>query len=263
MLSFSMAHLAVIRLRVTRPDERRPYRSPGRLPVRGHVLPPFAVLGLAGTGLAFVVVSALDPTVGAAGLAWLAFGIVIYVAFRRGQGLDLTSTVKVALPQPVVEREAEYESVLVAFDVDHFVPGAVATAQKLAARRRRGIHVLVTITVPNSAPIDAALPDRELAAQAIVEQARLLGGRRVSGHWEKVRAGQAGRLIVERARELRARAVVLPLPPRRRGSSVFGPTLEAVLTERPCRVIVESPPPDGTARAQTTRDRALVESGGS
>ncbi len=260
MLSFSMAHLAVIRLRVSAPDERRPYRSPGGVRVRGRVLPPFALLGLAGTGLSFIVVSALDPAVGLAGFVWLALGVAIYVAFRRSQGLDLTSTVKVALPQPIIEREAEYESVLVAFDVDHYAFGAIETAQKLAARRRRGIHVLVTITVPNSAPIDAELPERELAAQAIVEQARLLGGRRVTGHWEKVRAGQAGRLIVDQARELRARAVVLHLPPRRRGSSVFGPTLEAVLTERPCRVIIESPPADRLDRAQAVADRSLVAS---
>ena len=38
------------------------------------------------------------------------------------------------------------------------------------------------------------------------------GGRRVSGHWEKVRAGQAGRRIVDEAREMRARAIVMPLP---------------------------------------------------
>ena len=65
----------------------------------------------------------------------------------------------------------------------------MATAIKLAARRRRGIHVLVTITVPASSPIDAELPEQELAAQAIIEQAKLQGGRRVSGPLEKVRAG--------------------------------------------------------------------------
>ena len=64
---------------------------------------------------------------------------------------------------------------------------------RLAARRRRGIHVLVTIPVPASSPIDAEMPEQELAAQAIIEQARIQGGRRVSGHYEKVRAGQAGR----------------------------------------------------------------------
>ena len=88
---------------------------------------------------------------------------------------------------------------LVALEPRHYSEGAIATAAKVAARRRRGIHVLVTITVPDSAPIDAELPDQELAAQAVIEQARLQGGRRVSGHVEKVRAGQAGRLIVNEA----------------------------------------------------------------
>ena len=41
-----------------------------------------------------------------------------------------------------------------------FSSEAVATAVRLAARRRRGIHVLVTITVPTNSPIDAALPER-------------------------------------------------------------------------------------------------------
>jgi len=65
------------------------------------------------------------------------------------------------------------------------------------------------------------------------------GGRRVSGHWEKVRAGQAGRRIVDEAREIGARAIVMPLPADR-GGAVFGKTLDTVLAERPCRVIIES-----------------------
>ena len=32
----------------------------------------------------------------------------------------------------------------------------------------------------------------------------------------------------------------MPLPPRRTGTSVFGRTLETVLAERPCRVIIDS-----------------------
>jgi len=255
MLSFSMAHLAVIRLRVTDPEHRRPYRSPGRLRLRGHALPPFAVIGLAGTGLSFVVVSVLDLTVAAAGSAWLALGVVVYLVFRRRHGLDLTTTVKVATPQPVTEREAEYESILVAFESGHYVEGAVATAVKLAARRRRGIHVLVTVTVPNSTAIKAPLPEQELAAQEIIEQAKLLGGRRVSGHVEKVRAGQAGRLVVNQAREMRAAAMVLPVPARRSGA-LFGPTLETVLAERPCRVIIESEPQK--ARPDSARERATT-----
>jgi APA family basic amino acid/polyamine antiporter len=241
MLSFTIAHLAVIRLRITQPEHERPYRGPGIIRVAGRPIPLFAVLGGLGTGLAFVVVTFLHLDVAVAGVAWLSLGMLIFVVFRRRQGLDLTTTTKVAVPRPVLEKEAEYESVLVALEPRHYSEGAIATAAKVAARRRRGIHVLVTITVPYSAPIDAELPDQELAAQAVIEQARLQGGRRVSGHVEKVRPGGAGRLIVTEAKEMQARAIVMPLPTRQ-GATIFGKTVETVLTERPCRVIIQSEP---------------------
>jgi basic amino acid/polyamine antiporter, APA family len=256
MLSFSIAHIAVIALRIKKPDVERPYTGPGNVRFRGHDLPLFAVVGLIGTGLAFLTTVVLYLDVSVAGLSWLLVGLAIYALYRLRQGLDLTSTVKVAIPQPVTEREAEYQSILVAFESGHYRAEAIATAAKLAARRRRGIHVVVTITVPNSAPIDAELPEQEQAAQQVIEQAKLAGGRRVSGHVEKVRSGQAGRLIVNEAREMRAAAIVMPLPPRR-GTALFGPTLETVLAERPCRVIIESSP-DG-AETSGTRARQAVK----
>ncbi|MFA9269335.1 MAG: amino acid permease [Baekduiaceae bacterium] len=243
MLSFTIAHVALIVLRVRQPDVERPYRGPGNTRIRGHDLPPTAIIGGLGTGTAFVVVTVLNPEVAIAGVIWLAVGIGVYVAYRRNQGLDLSTTVKVALPRPVTETEAEYDSILVALEVTpEYDPDALATAVRLAARRRRGIYVMVLITVPASSPINAAMPAKEAQARALIEQARLQGGRRVTGRWAKVRAGQAGRTIVDEARAMRARAIVMPLPPRTTGSSVFGKTLETVLAERPCRVIIESEP---------------------
>src|SRR5687768_1462870 len=106
MLSFSMAHLALLRLRVVHPDHERPYRSPGRLPFRGHDFPPFAVLGLAGTASSLLVVSVLDVQVAVAGTGWLLLGMATYIVYRRRQGLDLVSTHKVAIAEPVVDHEA-------------------------------------------------------------------------------------------------------------------------------------------------------------
>ena len=132
---------------------------------------------------------------------------------------------------------------LVAFDVRGFTAQTIATASKLAARRQRAIHVLVTITVPQALPITAELPQEELAARAVIEQARQQAGRRVSGHVERVRSGQSGRLKVEAARELQAVAIVMPLPPRT-GTTLFGKTGKTVLADRPCRVIIECEPAD-------------------
>jgi basic amino acid/polyamine antiporter, APA family len=242
MLSFTIAHAAVATLRVKRPDVDRPWKGPGTLRIRGHELPLYSVLGGMGTGIALIVATVLDVRVLASGVGWMALGITLYVIYRRRQGLSLTETHKVVMAKPAVEHEVEYESVLVAFEDDHYSPEAVATAVRLAARRRRGIHVLVTITVPPNSPINAAMPEQEAKAASIIDSARVRGGRRVSGHWEKVRPGQAGRRVVEEAKEIRARAVVMPLPPRRTGASLFGRTLETVLSERPCRVIIDSSP---------------------
>src|SRR5215208_5958937 len=49
MLSFTIAHLAVIALRVKEPDRERPYRGPGTLKLGGRDLPLFAVFGGLGT----------------------------------------------------------------------------------------------------------------------------------------------------------------------------------------------------------------------
>jgi APA family basic amino acid/polyamine antiporter len=255
MLSFTIAHLAVIRLRMTRPDFPRPYTGPGNVRFRGFELPLFAVIGGLGTGAAFCVTVALHPDVAATGVGWLTLGVIVFLLYRRSQGLDLGSTHKVAIPQPVVDHEAEYDSVLVPL-ADGYDASVIATAAKLAARKRRGIHVLALITVPASLPIGARTPEAEAAAESLIEQAKVQAGARVSGHVEKVRSGQAGRRIIEEALDMRAAAIVMPLPRRVNGASLFGKTLETVLTERPCRVIIETQPmPESARRELLARER--------
>ena len=247
MLSFTVAHLAVIALRIKEPERERPYRGPGVIRMRGHELPAFAVVGAIGTFLSWLAVTALNVETLLAGTIWMLLGIGTYVLYRRNQGLSLTETAKVVVPKPAVEEEVEYQSVLVAFEDGGYSATAVRTAVRLAAKRRRGIHVLALMTVPASLPIDAPLPEQERRAQEMIDSARVFGGRRVTGHYEKVRTGQAGRRIVHEAREIEARAIVMPRPQTRAGSSLFGRTLETVLEERPCRVIIESEPLAGVA----------------
>ncbi len=260
LLSFTIAHASVARLRAKRPELPRPYRGPGNLQIGDYDAPLFALVGGGFTAIAFVVIVVLNLKVAAVGVGWLLVGIVVYAIFRRRQGLDLASTHKVAIAQPVVDHEAEYDSVLVHVGEDGYDEQVLATATKLAARKRRGIHVLVTIPVPNSLPIDADLGEQEAAANTIIEQARLQGGGRVSGHWEKIRPGQAGRRIIEEAQDMRATAVVMGLPRRVDGASVFGKTVETVLAERPCRVVIESAPePAQQRRRSRSEERRRAE----
>jgi APA family basic amino acid/polyamine antiporter len=240
MLSFTIAHVSVIQLRRARSEADRPWRP--RLNVRafGFLVPVTAVLGGLGTFTAWVVVMALNPRTLAVGVGWMALGILVYLLYRRNQRLPLTETVKVLLPEPLGVEEIEYRSVLVAFeDGEPFSEEMVATAVKLASKRRRGIHIHSMLSVPTHLPLDAEMREEEAEAQSKIEQAKLIGGQRVTGHVERVRPGQAGYSIATEAKLINAAAVVVGLR-YRDGTPLYDKTLQTVLGERPCRVIVVS-----------------------
>src|SRR5256885_16942239 len=76
MLSFTIAHLAVIKLRRTQPDVPRPYRGPGQIRIAGRQWPLFAIFGGLGTGIAWVVVTILNISTLIFGTIWLAIGVL-------------------------------------------------------------------------------------------------------------------------------------------------------------------------------------------
>src|SRR5829696_2954801 len=240
MLSFTVAHVAVIQLRRTKSEDERPWKPPLNVRALGFEVPITALLGGLGTFAAWIVVMALNPTTLAVGLGWMAFGIAVYVIYRRNQGLPLTETVKVVTPEPLGVEEIEYRSVLVAFEHDEpFSEEMVATAVKLASKRRRGIHVHSMLVVPTHLALDADMAEAEAEAQSKIEQAKLIGGQRVTGHIHRVRPGQEGYAISEEAKLINAAAVVVSLR-YRNGKPLYDKTLQTVLGERPCRVIVVS-----------------------
>jgi len=242
MLSFTIAHISVIKLRQRYPEKERKWRPPGSVRAFGHDLPLTAVFGGLGTFAAWIVVMALNPRTLVIGAIWMFLGISIYLLYRRSQGLSPSQTHKIVLPEPLGVEEVEYQSVLVAFEDDEpFSEQTVATAVKLAAKRRRAIHVISVVTVPSHLPLDAELGPEEEVAQSKIEQAKLIGGLRVSGHVHRARPNQAGHSIAEEARELKASALVMGLR-YRNGAPLYGKTLQSVLAARPTRVILVGEP---------------------
>ncbi len=240
MLSFTIAHVSVIQLRRRHAGEERPWKPRLNFQAFGFEVPLTAVLGGLGTFAAWIVVMALNPRTLAVGAGWMAIGIVVYVVYRRNQKLPLTETVKVVTPEPLGVEEIEYRSILVGFeDGEPFSEEMVATAIKLASKRRRGVHIHSMLTVPTDLPLDADLRDQEAEAQSKIEQAKLIGGQRVTGHVARVRPAQAGYSISDEANLISAAAIVVGLR-YRNGAPLYDKTLQTVLSERPCRVIVVS-----------------------
>jgi APA family basic amino acid/polyamine antiporter len=244
MLSFTIAHISVLRLRKKQPHMERAWKPAGSFRFRGVAYPATAVFGGLGTFAAWIIVMVLDVKTLVAGIAWMTVGILGYWYYRRSQGLPLTQTVKVATLEPLGVEEVEYESVLVAFEEETFAEEAITTAATLAARRRGAIHVLALITVPTHLAIDEPQEEKESRAQSKIERAKLICGGRITGGVERVRPGQEAKRIVETAVNINASAIVMPLA-YRSGKPLWGKTLQGVLAKRPTRVLVVAQPGQG------------------
>ena len=82
MLSFALAHLSVLALRIKKPDVPRPFKVGLNIRIGSWDLPITAILGLLGTTAIWVVVLIIQPYSRWVGLAWMAFGFGMFFLFR-------------------------------------------------------------------------------------------------------------------------------------------------------------------------------------
>jgi basic amino acid/polyamine antiporter, APA family len=235
LLAFTAAQLAVIKLRFSEPDRRRPYRVPwtvGRVP-----LP--SVVGAVLTFAAWIVALATHEGARYAGPAWLVVGLVIYVVVRKGRGEGLRQRV-VSADEHRGLAEAEFSRILVPMKLGEIGEEMIATAVKLAQERGASVEALHVIRVPLELPLDAELLDEDEQAEASIAEAKLLGADHgVTVEGRTVRARSIGQAIVEEARESGADLIVLGSSPRwRRQSRFFSPTVEYVLKKAPSEVLI-------------------------
>jgi APA family basic amino acid/polyamine antiporter len=237
MLSFTIAHAAVIQMRRRPPPIETPYRVKPSLKIGGVSWPVFAVVGGIGTGLAWLVVVVQDAPTRYAGLAWLAAGFVFYYIYRRRLGIPLTETVLAPLhfgPAAALE----YRSILVPIVAGPQGHEAIDLAARLAAERGSTIVALRVLVVPLEWPLDSEMAVEEAEADRLLDDARLAasayGVRTID---RIVQARNAGRAIVEEAQRRQSEIVVLGSP-RLRHRAIFGKTVDYVLKNAPCRVMV-------------------------
>ena len=238
LLAFTAAQLAVIRLRFLEPTRRRPFKVPLNVRMRGGELPIPAVVGAILTFAIWIDAMATHAAARYAGPAWLAAGLVVYLAVRRERGAGLLEPVRSADEQLLPE--AEFSRILVPMKLGEIGEEMVATAVKLAQERGSAVDALYVIQVPLDQPLDAELSDAEERAAASLAEAKLLGadhGVEVIG--ETVRARSIGQAIVDQARARDVDLIVLGSAPRwRRQSRFFSPTVDYVLRKAPCEVLI-------------------------
>ena len=264
-LAFAIAHASVIRLRFREATSRRPYRMPLSVKVGSGSIPLPALLGFVMAVVAWVSVVVLHEGARYAGGGWLVGGLLLYVIYRRGQDKPLRK--RFTIPATALQErgtDIEYGSILVPVFGGPLDDDIVGTAGRLAAEEAAEgeggtvIEAIYVLEIPMSLPIDARVPDEQIAeAKRALRRAKDVGeeyaGVEVAPATARARSIGAG--IVEEARRRGVEAIVLAAeePTRMRGGALLGgrggprdryvgEMTRYVVEKAPCRVILTAPP---------------------
>ena len=270
VLSFTIAHLSVCRLRYSEPDRPRPFRMPLSVSVRGGELPVLAVLGALLSGAGWIALIIVHQPARYVGLGWMAAGLTLYVIYRRTDESSLLRRVTVSPEMLRAEqpRERDYGSILVPLFGTPLDEDIVQTAALLVAGEPTDEAAIDTATIealwvfemPMALPLEARLPDAQIKrARQVLARAKVVGEEYTGVHvaTATVRARRAGHAIVEEARRRGVEAIVLGAeePSRIRGGArlggrggrledFVGDVIKYVVAKAGCRVIVTAPPAD-------------------
>ena len=239
LLAFTAAQLAVIKLRLDEPELPRPYRAPFDIHVGRAEVPLPAIVGAVATFLIWIVALATHPAARYIGPVWVAAGVVVFVVVRAWRGEGVFERVRAPDELPVASA-LRIRRILVPMKLGIIGDEMLATAIKLASESAAEVLALHVIRVPLEQAIDAPLEQDEARAAEALSEAKLLGadyGVAVEG--VNVRARAIGSAIVEQARKVDADLIVLGSAPRwRRQSRFFSPTVDYVLRNAPCEVLI-------------------------
>jgi APA family basic amino acid/polyamine antiporter len=241
MLSFTIAHAAIIALRVRRRDEELAYKARPNLRLAGVDWPLFAILGGLGTATAWVVVVVQEPETRWVGLGWLVLGFVGYVGYRRRLKVPLRATRRAPVLVLGPSLTIEYRTIVVPVVRSNESEEALVAAARVAVERGGTIAVVHVLEVPMSLPLDADLRRAEDEADELLDDAvSLVEAYGVRAFARLARGRSAGPEIVREAEQRSAELIALGARRRRArgGAPIFGRTTDYVLKGAPCRVLV-------------------------
>ena len=240
MLSFALAHLSLIGLRIRQPDMARPFRVGWNVRCGRAFLPVTAILGFVGTAAVWVDVIVTKPAGRNLGFLWMGVGLVSYLWYRRRQHLPAAARVEIEKLRMPDYRPVAVKRILVPTRGVH-TNDMVQFAVKVAKAHGADVTALHVIEIPPTLPLDTFFPEKLAVADSIMEQAQAIGREYDIPIEAQVKQSRfAGETIVEIAKDGNYDLVILGATPRVASPtrSSMGTTVDHVVRHAPGRVWV-------------------------
>ncbi len=209
-LAFTAANASIVALRYKEPSISRPFAIPFTVRYRGVPLPIPAVAGALAMAVVWVLMVATHPAGAVLGFAWLGGGLVLYAAYRRGQGFALLTQPREAAVPAAALSDVDYDRILVPVVGTRLSDEMMVLGCQLVAEKDAVIDVLYVLEVPMNLPLDASLPDGRARGKHVLDTALAVAREFGVEAWPHlVSARSPGRAIVDMSREWNSDVIIM------------------------------------------------------
>ncbi len=238
-VAFVATHVALIALRIKKPELERPYRAPLNIPIgKGRSIPLTAVIGAICNLGVLGVTLVTKPEGRYAAIGWMAFGLVLYWFCRRKKKLGIFGQLQVHKVKIPEYQPMHIKHILVAARATGNTE-ALQTACQLAHLHKAALTAVHVIEVPDALPMEIAMQGREEVGEEALQRAQAVSGEyHVNMDLKLIRARSidlAIKMLIE-SNSYDLVVVGLSAQEFQRGTD-FAHDVKQLLKNAPCRVL--------------------------
>ncbi len=253
MLAFLSAHLSLIVMRIKKPGLKRPFRAPLNIPFGKYSIPLTAIVGAIATFSVWCLVVITKPDGRYLGFAWMTFGVLMYLHYRKKRKLKPFGHVAIEEVEVPGYEAMKVKKILVPTR-GGMQTETVQMACEIGKLHNAKVTALQVLEIPASLPLDISVPHRMVLAEAVLKRAEAIAGEiGVEIELEIVRSRSVSETILDVAAKGKFDLIVLGAiksirDPKTKG---MGPVAEKIMRKAPCRVWICASDTDGLRSPKT------------
>lgn len=237
-IAFFSTQIALIVLRIKRPDLRRPFKLPLNIKIKGKEIPILAVIGALSSFAVWLLVVITKPEGRYFGFMWILLGLLMYYAYRKKQRISPTAQVVIEKVKISKQKIAPIRQILVPLRSADQVE-LMQMAADLAKVHHAEMIIFHVIEVPFSLPLETPLPHRVQMAYPALKMAEAIGrDKEIPVSLVMVRARNTTEAILDIAKVRAVDLIILESSLETRQSKGLGSTISQILPKASCRVLI-------------------------
>ncbi|MBM3191205.1 MAG: universal stress protein [Chlamydiae bacterium] len=240
MLAFFSAHISLIFLRCNKPDQERPFKIPFGIRLGKCHIPISALIGAFATFCVWLSVVILKPEGRYLGILWIAFGLTMYLIYRKQAKIAPVPTLEIEKIQMPEYKKLTFQHLLVPIRSNQQTE-TLQLACQMAKIYGADITALHIIEVPFSISINTPLYYKMKQAEQSMKRAEAVArDYGLSIHLQTIRARSTAKAILDFATDGNFDLLIMGAAPVQERGFLGGLSsiTEEVMKKSPCQVMI-------------------------